>query len=372
MSNYDVIVLGVGGMGSAACYALAKRGVSVLGIEQFSLAHNQGSSHGNSRLIRKAYFEHPSYVPLCTRSYELWDEICEESGRALFHRVGLVMFGPGPDQGVLRGVRESARLYGVPVETFSPEEARSRFPQFNLPGGYYGVLEPDAGYLEVEECVKAMAFVADNRGVDIRTNDVVLDWKAAGEGVEVTTTRGKYSAQRLIVTAGPWTGKVLKDLRLPLVVKRVPQFWFQAPPELSVAKGMPCYAFDLPEGFIYGVPATGGRGLKIATHVPGEVVEDPAQLRREIVPEDMEKIKRVHDECFSGLAKEPEHFAVCMYTLTPDENFIVDVHPKYPQVSFAAGFSGHGFKFAPIMGEVLADLALKGATAEPVNFLKIR
>jgi sarcosine oxidase len=197
----DVIVIGTGAMGSATCYALAKRGVNVLGLEQFSIGHTRGSSHGHSRLIRKAYFEHPDYVPLCERSYVLWDALCAETGRALFHRTGLVMFGPSFEHGVLKGVRESARLHGVPVDSFDADAVAARFPQFIVPAGYCGVLEPDAGYLEVEACVTAMCERATAHGATIRVDEHVVEWRATETGVEVTTDRGRYSADKLVITA---------------------------------------------------------------------------------------------------------------------------------------------------------------------------
>jgi sarcosine oxidase len=370
--KYDVIVIGVGAMGSATCYALAKRGANVLGLEQFSLGHSLGSSHGDSRLIRKAYFEHADYVPLCARSYELWDRICEESGKSLFHRTGVLIFGPGKDSAILEGVLQSAGRYGIPVDQMSPAEAQRRFPQFTAPAGYHAVLEADAGFLEVEACVTTLAQLAEARGARMQANEVVTAWRASGDGVEVSTRNGVYTARRLVVTAGPWASRLLADLQLPLTVRRVMQLWFNAPHSLRVESGLPCFAFDFPEGFVYGMPAHGARGLKIASHAPGEVVRDPLALRRELLPGDLLQVERVRSECFTGLDETPEHFAACMYTLTPDEHFIVDRHPDHQRVAFAAGFSGHGFKFAPVMGEVLADLALEGSTSEPVAFLRMR
>ena len=175
-----------------------------------------------------------------------------------------------------------------------------------------------------------------------------------------------------MIAAGPWSTQILKDLELPLVVKRVPQLWFSAPAALSEKGGAPCYAFALPEGFYYGVPAREGFGIKLASHVPGEGVTDPYQLRRELLPEDLAAVERIRRDFLPGVGKIPERHAICMYTLTPDENFILDLHPRFSNVSFVAGLSGHGFKFAPVLGEALADLALKGETSLPVKFLKRR
>lgn len=372
MKKYDVIVIGAGGMGSAACYQLAKRGVSVLGIEQFTRAHDRGSSHGNTRLIRKAYFEHPDYVPLCERAYEGWEELHEECGRQLFHRTGLVIFGSAGPNEVLDGVLHSARLHSLEVEEVTGDNVRERFPQFSPPPGSRAVWEPGAGFLEVETCVNAHLDCALNRGADVRFNEEVLSWSAREDAVEVKTNRGEYAAQRLVIAAGPWSGKILADLGLPLVVRRVPQLWFAGPPSLAESAGAPCYAFALPEGFFYGVPARDGFGVKLASHVPGSVVSDPTHLERNLLPEDLAAVERVRRDLIPGLAPKPERHAICMYTLTPNENFILDTHPRFPSVSFVAGLSGHGFKFAPVLGEALADLAVLGATSLPVGFLKLR
>jgi len=372
MKNYDVIVLGVGGMGSAACYQLAKRGVSVLGLEQFTRGHDKGSSHGNTRLIRRAYFEHPDYVPLCERSYAGWEELTEESGRQLFHKTGLVMFGNSGPNEVLDGALKSARLHSLELEEVPADLVRARFPQFTPPEGDRAVWEPGAGYLEVENCVRAHIDAALNRGIDFKESEPAVSWTATETSVEVTTAKAKYSAQRLVVAAGPWSGKILADLGMPLVVRRVPQLWFNGPSALSESAGAPCYAFALPEGFFYGVPATKGMGVKVASHVPGLLVEDPTRVERDLLPADLQAVERIRRDLIPGLSAKPERYAICMYTLTPDENFVLDKHPRYPTVSFVAGLSGHGFKFAPVIGEALADLALLGATSLPVSFLKLR
>lgn len=370
--KYDVIVLGVGAMGSATCLALAKRGQRVLGIERFQPGHDRGSSHGDSRLIRKAYFEHPDYVPLCERAYRLWSEISHESGRALLHLNGLVIFGREGDSPVLEGVRKSAALHKLDVEFLPPADIARRFLAFRPPSGFGAAFEPGAGFLDVEDGVRAMASLAQQHGAEIRSGEEVFSWTCKNADVEVSTDHGVYQAKKLVITAGPWSGQSLADLGLPMVVRRVMQFWFSAPPALSVERSAPCFAFDLKDGFVYGVPAKGGMGIKIASHKPGEIVEDPLRVDRDCHSRDLKGIENVRGQYLVGVGEKPQRHAVCLYTLTPDEHFILDLHPRHSNVAFAAGFSGHGFKFAPVVGEAMADLALEGKSSLPISFLSLK
>jgi monomeric sarcosine oxidase len=370
--TYDVIVVGVGGMGSAACYHLATRGARVLGLEQYELGHALGSSHGDTRLIRQAYFEDERYVPLVKRAYELWDALSRAAGQRLIHRAGLLVMGPVAGGITLPRLIASAEKHGISIESIEPGELQRRYPQFRPLEGYGGVLEPGAGYLEVENCVLAHAKVARQFGAIIRENELVSGWKATPAGITVETAAGVFRASKLVVTAGAWTGKVLETIGLPLTVLRVPQFWFEAPETFSSARGSPAWAFDMPEGFIYGFPRLEGL-VKVADyHPPVETVADPARVDRGIRLTDSEKILRVLTGCVPTMGRVPVRASVCMYTMTPDQNFIVDLHPDHPNVAFAAGFSGHGFKFASVIGECLADLTTTGLTALPIDFLRRR
>jgi sarcosine oxidase len=375
MGSWDAIVVGVGGMGSSACYSLAKRGKRVLGIEQFEMAHAKGSSHGETRLIRQAYFEHPDYVPLLKRSYELWDEISKVSGQNLFHRTGLVIYGSSQSV-ILDGIRRSAKLHKLDIQELTGEAAKKKFPVIPPPSGYTGIFESDAGYLEVENCVRAYCEEALNLGADMRFQESLLSWRALGNslesGVEVKTTKGVYRAARLIFTSGPWTKNLLPNLPMKLSVHRVPVFWFQATDLFHEAAGFPCFAFDLPYGFIYGFPIITGNEMKIALHKPGEKVLNPSEVKREVTPEDSAILEKYIRENLSGVSPLATRSSVCLYTLSSDENFIVDLLPGVPQVSVACGFSGHGFKFASVIGQILADLAIEGETKAPISFLRIR
>jgi sarcosine oxidase len=364
MERFDCIVLGVGGMGSSACYHLSERKQKVLGLEQFGIAHDRGSSHGETRLIRKAYFEHPNYVPLLQRSYELWDELGVKAQTPLLHRTGLVIFGPGNGK-ILKGIRKSAKEHSLSITEF-PDEAAKTFPPLQAPTGFDAIYEKEGGFLEVEKCVETHITQARKTGADLRFQEKVESWKSEKDGVVVHTQRGKYWAKRLIVTAGAWTRQIFSDLGMSLKVCRAPLYWFSSSVKIDV-----CFAFDLPYGFIYGFPTINGL-IKIAHHKPGDEVPDPTCVDRNLNEADALPVVQAIGECLPGVDPTPRRSAVCLYTMTQDENFIIDQYPGDPRVIFAAGFSGHGFKFSSVIGEILCDLALTGVTRHPIDFLRLR
>ena len=369
----DCIVLGTGGAGSAALYHLSRRGAKVMGLDRFPPGHDRGSSHGETRLIRQAYFEHPDYVPLLLRAYELWKELSELSERDLYHETGLLEVGP-PEGILVRGVLSSAKAHGLEVEQLSPAEAESRFKGFRVPASMASLHERRAGYLRVEECVVAHVEEAQQLGATVRTGETVMDWSIDGTGARVRTDQGSYLAARLVITAGPWAGDLLKDLGLPLQVRRKPVFWYKARGiECREAAGCPAFLFETSAGFFYGFPETKeGAGLKVAEHTGGEVVSDPLHIDRSLRPEDRGPVERFLDQYLLSVTRECLKHSVCMYTMTPDEHFAIGLHPGHSQVAFAAGLSGHGFKFTGVLGEALADLALEGKTSLPIGFLSPR
>ncbi len=369
MKRPDVIVLGLGAMGSAALWQLAKRGLKVLGLEQYEIGHLRGSSHGESRLIRKAYWEHPSYVPLLERSYELWRELERDTGKSLLHLRGLVIYGPQSGGTILPGVRVSVEKHGLSVQALGEQEAKAAYPGYAPPPGYIGILEPGAGYLDVEDCVKAQAEAALAAGAEIQAQCEVLSVDEKPGGVLVKTRKGTFEADQLVIAAGAWNPRWLPRVAPKLKVHRVSLFWFRPGKETAPGSALPCFGFDLPEGFFYGLPALGPRGLKVGLHLPGEVVADPKAVDRSTRPEDVLPVRRFVEQCLPGVDPHPIEHAVCMYTMTPDEHFVVD---REGRVSYAAGFSGHGFKFATVMGEVLAELATTGKSRHPVDFLRYR
>jgi len=350
-------------MGSAACYHLARRGVQVTGLERFNLVHDRGSSHGGTRVIRKAYFEHPDYVPLLERAYTLWDALDAGCATKLFHRSGVVMFGP-PDSAILAGVRHASSLHNIPVETITPRTFRETLTP---PDGFAGLLEPDAGYLAVEACVVAHCDAARAAGAQLIPHTIATGWEANDTGVTVhATTDGTHQtfvADVLVLTPGAWAPHLLQWPALTVKAHRVPLFWFPATRPVEHT-----FFFDLPQGLYYGFPSHGGV-TKIAPHTVGAEVTDPAHLDRTLNKKELDEIRQFTSTCMPSLGQALARHASCMYTMSHDEHFVIDHHPASTRVAVATGLSGHGFKFASVIGEVLAEMVLDGASRHPIEFL---
>jgi len=368
---FDVIVVGTGGVGSAALYHLARRGVKAVGIDRFAAAHDRGSSHGRTRIIRMAYYEHPDYVPLLRRAYKLWDELQGRSGRALFHRTGLLEIGR-PHGEVIPGILQSARRYDLAIDRLSDDDIRRQFPQFHCPDGYAGVLERDAGYLTVEDCVRTHLDEAQRLGAEHHAGVVVHGWQVDGSGVAVETDRGTYRAGAAVITAGAWAAGLLTGLGVPLRVLRKPLYWYSGDDgRYAATSGCPTFFYELEDGVFYGFPRIDSLGVKVAEHSGGQLVGDPLAVPRESDPADEARTGEFVRRYLPGVSPRITSHAVCMYTMTPDEHFLVDRHPAHAQVALAAGLSGHGFKFTGVLGELLAELVLDGATSAPAGFLSL-
>lgn len=369
---YDVIVLGTGGFGSAACYHTARRGAKVLGLEQFTPAHDRGSSHGETRIIRQAYFEHADYVPLLTRAYELWHDLEQETGQQLFSRVGLMISGPADGEAV-SGTKLAARQHALPLEELTRQEALRRFPAFVFPEDHEVVFEANAGYLAVEECVRAHLDLAARHGADLRFQSPVVSWESDGRLATIHTERESFTAPQLIITSGAWASSCLGGLHLPLTVIRKYVGWFPVRRESSsLATDEPTFFFELGKQQFYGFPSVDGATRKVAEHTGGEPIDEPALVQRRQLSNDALSLSTFLRQCLPGVDPAPVRHSVCLYTKTPDSHFIVDRHPQFANVVFGCGFSGHGFKFTPVLGEVLAELACTGQTAAPIEFLSVR
>lgn len=367
--TFDMVVLGLGVMGASAVHQLAGRGVRVLGLDANQRGHVLGSSHGRSRIIREAYYEAAEYVPLVQRAFIQWRELEEETGLDLLLMTGCLNIGR-PGTQVVDGVIASARRHGLPSEVLPSDAMRSRFPAFALPESHVGVYQPTAGVLNADACVGALVDASVARGATIRHGELVNNWEPDGDGVIVRTPSGTIRAQKLVITAGPWSASVLADLGLPLQAVRqyVVHFEPQAPERFS-APGFPAFIWDVAEGEVYGIPYLPGSGFKVGGHDPGEPCT-PETARRTVTAEEIENVRSIFQRCLPGCATTMSMAATCLYTVTPDRHFIIDRHPEHPQVSYAAGFSGHGFKFGPTIGEVLADLAIEGSSRHDVAFLR--
>jgi sarcosine oxidase len=366
--SYGVIVLGLGGMGSAAAWQLARRGVRTLGIEQFTPAHNQGSSHGRTRVIRQAYFEHPSYVPLLLRAYELWHEAERESGEQLLTLCGGLMMGsPGSD--VVSGSIRSATEHRLDHEILTSTQVRKRYPPISIPENHIALFERLAGLVHTERAVNTHLKLAGECNADLHFEERAISWTAEpGGGVSVKTVRDTYHADRLVITPGPWAPQMLSDLGIPLKVERQVLYWFQ--PQRGVQPFLPdrfpIYIWQNDQGLQpYGFPAMDGPdgGVKIAFfRIPQAQICTPETINREFLPEDEAAMRASIREFLPDLDGPIVHATTCMYTTTPDMNFVIGAHPQFPQVSLAAGFSGHGFKFCSVVGEIMAEFAINGHT----------
>jgi sarcosine oxidase len=360
--SYDVVVIGLGAMGSATLFHLARRGLRVLGVEQFSQGHQLGSSHGDSRIIRETYFEHPLYVPLAQRAHELWRELEKTTGTSLMKIIGGLMIGPS-DGTVVSGTLRSAREHRLPHEILTPAEVHERFPAFELEPQLVAVLDPRAGYLDPEACNRAHLDAARAAGAETRFDEPVLEWNADGEGVRVRTGAATYTANRLVIAAGAWSGGLARELRLPLTVERQSVFWFEpgGPREAYDPERFPIYAYEYKAGHIcYGFPRL-HRGVKASVMHSGEIAPSPDSIERMVNEHEATPLREALRPVLPRLAEAPvRERGVCLFTNTPDHDFIIDFHPLHPQVLISSPCSGHGFKFASAIGELQAELLITG------------
>jgi monomeric sarcosine oxidase len=368
---YDVVVVGCGGVGSAVLASLARSGARVVGVEQFLPGHDRGSSHGETRIIRLSYFEHPDYVPLLRRSYELWAELEQQRGEALYLETGLLQVGPS-DGVVVPGVLRSAAEHDLAVEELEAAAVSERFPGFVAPPEHRAVFEARAGVLRVEACVLAQLAAAQASGAELRCEERVEQLEVEDAGVFIKTTRGELRARRAVVTVGPWAGQLLAGLGLPLQVLRKSLFWFETGDSAYLAsRGAPAFFFETSAGMYYGFPALDSSGVKVAEHTGGSPLEDPLEVDREAWPEEERRLQRFLAGHLPGVRGPRTRHAACLYTKTPDEHFFLGSAPTAPQLLVAAGLSGHGFKFVPALGEHLADLALERSPRLGADFLSL-
>ncbi len=359
-THFSVIVIGGGTMGTAAAWVLAKRGVDTLVLEQFAHVHTMGAHSGRTRIFRHAYAESPDYVPLVLRADELWQELEAVSGqRVLVRTGGLDLAAPGFDHAA--AARASCAQWNLPFESLTGRDVRNRWPGYAIPDDWDACFSSQAGYLLVEPALRALATAARQGGVAIHEHEPARSWRPDGDGFRVETDAGTYTADRLIVTAGAWAGRMLSDLGLPLTVLRKTLFWFApSTPERFTPENFPIFIAESPVGSIYGFPIEDEPGVKVANHSGGDPV-DLETVDRTVHPGEEADVAAWIGAYLSGVSERVVASAACLYTMTPDADFIVDRHPEHPHAAIGAGFSGHGFKFTPAIGEALANLALDPA-----------
>jgi sarcosine oxidase len=366
--RFDSIVVGLGAMGSAALLHLARRGQSVLGLDRYDVPHELGSSHGVTRIIRLAYYEDPAYVPLLRRAYELWRELEGDAGERLLHITGSVDAGPEIFEGSLRSCEE----HGLAHEVLSAAELAQRFPAYRLPSDTECLLQPDGGFLLPEGCIVAHVDQAQARGAVVRTNERVLDWTPTRDGVEVRTELGSYQADHLALCAGAWSEAVAHLPPGLVTAERQVLAWLEPlERQLFDPERFPVFNLVVPEGRWYGFPEFGVPGFKVGKYHHRGEVGDPDELDRESHPEDEALLRGFVERYFPAGAGPAVSLKTCLFENSPDEHFLIDLHPECPAAVVAAGFSGHGFKFGSVVGEIVADLALDGATRHDIEFLRL-
>jgi monomeric sarcosine oxidase len=358
VAHWHTIVIGGGTMGSAAAWELAKRGHRALVLEQFGHVHTLGAHGGQTRIIRHAYAEGVDYVPFVLRADELWTELERESGSTLLHRVGALELDTKRGDRHAQKARVSAAQAGIPFEWLSADQIRERFPQFAIGDDWEGGFGARSGFLEVEPALRALAALARDRGVVVRDNEPVTAWGSSSNGVWIETNRGRETADHAIVAAGAWSTRLMDELGLPIRVLRKTLWWLEMREPDRFAPGrMPCFIADRPGLEFYGFPIYGKPGLKCADHSGGEAVT-PDTVERTVRPGEETAILESAQWLFgeNAVTGRVLDSAVCLYASTPDGHFIIDRHPDHANVAVAAGFSGHGFKFATAVGELVVEL----------------
>lgn len=366
---YDVIVIGAGSMGMATGYFLAKSGKNVLMIDAFNPPHEEGSHHGETRIIRFAYGEGAGYVPFVLRAGELWKELESESKKQIFLQTGVINIGDASSM-FIKNIVSSSKLHNLPIEQYVVAEAMKKWPGLAVPEHFLTCFEPTAGVLRVEACVDAYKQLALTAGAVLHTNEKVQSI-TAGNTVYVKTEKGEYASKQLIVTAGAWATELLQtmDVSIPVTPTRKTFAWFEADESLYGEQQFPAYCFELKSGTYYGFPSIDGAGLKMGRHDGGDVV-NPNEPMRPFDDKDAVDLQKFVSQ-FLPKHGDLKFGKTCKYAMTPDEDFIIDFLPEHHNVLVAAGFSGHGFKFSSAVGEALAELALYGESKQDLGLFKL-
>ncbi|RKD95825.1 N-methyl-L-tryptophan oxidase [Halopiger aswanensis] len=370
--RYDAIVLGVGGMGSATVAHLAERGVDVLGLERYDVPHGYGSSHGIARSFRLADAEDPASVPLLRRAEELWAALEADHDRQLLYRTGSIDAGP-PDEPLVDGAARACEEHDLEYDRLSSDALSERYPGYRIPDDYEAIYQPDGGYLVPEECIVAHVNRAHNAGATIQARERVVDWRPLeDDGVRVETDRDTYETDRLVITAGAWTARFVEPLADVLEPERQVLARFQ--PEVSAhfePDRFPVWNLRVPEGRFYGFPVHGVPGFAVGRYHHREETVDPDAFEREPTQADERLLRDFAEQYFPDGAGPTMRLQTCLFTNTPDGRFVLDTHPAHPQVVVGAGFSGHGFKLAPVVGEILTDITVDGETDHEIERFSI-
>ncbi|PKG22858.1 N-methyl-L-tryptophan oxidase [Niallia nealsonii] len=366
--HYDVIIVGAGSMGMAAGYFLSRSGKKTLLLDSFNPPHHKGSHHGDTRIIRHAYGEGEEYVPLALKAQELWYDLEEKSGKQLFLKTGVLNVGNETSE-FIQNIISSSKTYSLPLEVLDSTEVNKRWPGIDLSNEYIGCFEPTSGVLKCEECIEAYRELAEQHGATILPNSKVKELSVHGKRVTIKFEEQTFTSDSLVVSAGAWSGSLLSmlDLHLPLNPVRKTFAWFEANEQLYNHKDFPAFSFETPNGLYYGFPSIEGAGLKVGRHDGGETINpEEEMLGFGELKKDKADLSQFLSQ-FMPSADQLKYGKTCMYTLTPDEDFIIDVHPAYPNVAIASGFSGHGFKFSSAIGQILSELIISGRSEQNIT-----
>ncbi len=372
-ATFDVGIVGLGAVGSAALYQASARGLDAVGFDLFAPPHTAGSSHGGSRIIRRAYFEGAAYVPLLTRAYELWRELEEHSGRSVMHLNGCLTIGRSGG-GLIDGAHATARAFDVPCERLEPDAVRHRFPAFHLRNDEAALWEPEAGWLHPEFCIQAYLDLASRAGARLRFDEPVRTWSVVGDGLRIDTDAGTFDVGRLVVCAGGWVAPLLKELHVPLRIERQVNAWFRptATDDRFAPHRCPVYVWEhAPDAVLYGFPDL-GKGVKTGLHHSGEEVDHPDELDRTVHEHDVAALRRETRRLLPLADGRVDRTALCFYTNTPDEHFVIDRHPGLERVVFASACSGHGFKASSAVGEALVRMAVGEEPAADLSAFAVK
>jgi sarcosine oxidase len=370
-NHYDAIVVGIGAMGSAAVYQLARRGKRVLGLERFDIPHDLGSSHGVTRIIRLAYFEHPSYVPLLRRSYELWRDLQAQAGEQLLYITGGIDAGVVGSR-VVDGSMQSCLTHNLPHQVLTGAELQARFPAFHVAPEMAAIFQPEGGFLLPERCIVAFVNAAHSYGAEIHAREPVIEWLPRGDGVCVHTARAEYIAEKLIISVGAWASRLVPFLKKLLAPERQVLAWLQPKrSDLFSHDRFPVFILQVDEGIFYGFPVFGIPGFKFGKYHHLFEKIDPDRFEREPNERDEHLLRAFAEKYFPDGAGPTMALKSCIFTNSPDEHFIIDTHPEYPQVLIASPCSGHGFKFASVVGEIIGDLAERGETRHDIEQFRL-
>lgn len=369
---YDVVVVGGGSMGIATAYYLAKANQKVLVIDQFSIPNTMGSHHGETRILRLGYGNGGTYVPLVKEALELWIELEKETGKTLFNRTGAISVGyPGSD--FVEETIKSSVKYNLTYEKLDAQELMKKWPGISVPEDYVACYDPNSGFLYSEECVKTYKEECEILGVTILENQRVQAIQSDDELLQISTSTGDMFAKKAVITAGAWIPKLLPELQLEIEPLRKTFGWFETSEDNLYCEQFPCFVFDTHNvGHYYGFPNYNGEGLKVGRMDLGDVI-DPDEVNRDFyaTSKEEEDLRLFLGQFLPQANGNLNNGKVCLFSMTPDEDFIIDFYPDNPNIIIAGGFSGHGFKFASVIGKTLTDLAIEGKTERDISFLQL-